>query len=176
MHHILPYRCKCGCCLSLLSILSWPLFSARMSWWPYIRDLTLYTGNQTLQGRDTNLPLTVCDPQRHSVWREVTRDSFIDTDLCNNYTVSCMHYWSGLLIKSYFTVKVCWFDSLQHKSLLTSSWFGTPTAEWWMLLQINAHTHHNLYLLFEWGSNRHRLKTDRDVMTSLVHPYKYMIT
>ena len=47
---------------------------------------------------------------------------------------------SRLLIKSYFTVKVCWFDALQHKSLLTSDWFGTPTAEWWMLPRLNTHT------------------------------------
>lgn len=74
-------------------------------------------------------------------------DSFIDTDLCNNYTASCMHYWLNLLIKSYFTVKVCWFDALQHKSLLTSSWVGTPSAEWWMLIQINTHTYIYTYCL-----------------------------
>lgn len=115
-------------------------------WW--ITDMTLCTGNQTSQYHDTNLSSTVCDSQLHSLWQEVMRDSFIDTDLSNNYTASCMHYWSGLLIKSYFTVKVCWFDALQHKSLLTSSWFGTPTAEWWMLPQINTHTytHTTIYI------------------------------
>lgn len=76
--------------------------------------------------------------QLHSLWQEVKRDTFIDTDLCNNYTASCMHYWSEVLIKSYFTVKVCWFDALQHKSPLTSHWFGSPAVGWWMHLQINT--------------------------------------
>ena len=58
----------------------------------FLTDMTLCTGNQTSQGRDTNVSSTVCDSQLHSLWQEVMRDSFIDTDLGNNYTASCMHY------------------------------------------------------------------------------------
>lgn len=142
------------CCNALVVVLS----AVKIAWFSsqpscpdklwYIKDVTLCTGNQTSQGHNTNLSLTVCYSQLHSLWQEVMCDSFIDTDRCNNYTASCMHYWSGLLIKSYFTVKVCWFDALQHKSLLTSNWFGTPPVDWWMLLQINTHTctHKQLFL------------------------------
>lgn len=142
MHHI-HIGLNVLLCSSLSLLLKLPL--PDKLW--YIKDVTLCTGNQTSQGHDTNLSSTVCYSQLHSLWQEVMRDSFIDTDLCNNYTASCMHYWSGLLIKSYFTVKVCWFDALQHKSLLTSNWFGTPTAEWWMLRQINTHRTIYIYCL-----------------------------
>lgn len=116
----------------------------------YIKVVTLYTGNQTSQGHNTSLSLTFSYAQLHSLWQEVMCDSFIDADLYNNYTASCMHYWSGLLIKSYFTVKVCWFDALQHKSLLTSNWFGTPTDDWWMFLKINTHINAQLSITIFW--------------------------